>query len=276
VKRYSSGMYVRLAFAVAAHLEPEILVVDEVLAVGDASFQKKCLGKMEDVADREGRTVLFVSHNIQALQALCNRGVLLEKGRVKCCDDIRVTIGAYQSAFEHCERSHSRDWRQEAYQPGDSEFKLLYVDAVSDGEAGSLQDDRPMVINVLVECGIGAEKKSIGLVVSNLIGEVVVHVDHLAARGLSKVLKTGFNHLALEFPSGILKPGFYAVRICGTEPMVSFHFDVENALLLEVTTKNSELLRHGIAAWKSPASPAICNATAVHSDPLKYFKRVTV
>lgn len=80
VKRYSSGMYVRLAFAVAAHLEPEILIVDEVLAVGDAQFQKKCLGKMEDVSAKEGRTVLFVSHNMQAIRQLCNRAILLSAG----------------------------------------------------------------------------------------------------------------------------------------------------------------------------------------------------
>lgn len=82
VKRYSSGMYVRLAFAVAAHLEPEILLVDEVLAVGDAAFQKKCLGRMENVASKEGRTVLFVSHNMTALQSLCKRAILLEKGTI--------------------------------------------------------------------------------------------------------------------------------------------------------------------------------------------------
>lgn len=83
VKRYSSGMYVRLAFAVAAHLESEILIVDEVLAVGDAEFQKKCLGKMGEVSKGEGRTVLFVSHNMGSIQQLCNRGLLLENGTVK-------------------------------------------------------------------------------------------------------------------------------------------------------------------------------------------------
>jgi lipopolysaccharide transport system ATP-binding protein len=82
VKRYSSGMYVRLAFAVAAHLEPEILVIDEVLAVGDAEFQKKCLGKMDDVSKKEGRTVLFVSHNMAAVQRLCENTVLLKNGTV--------------------------------------------------------------------------------------------------------------------------------------------------------------------------------------------------
>ncbi|MDO9309127.1 MAG: ABC transporter ATP-binding protein [Deltaproteobacteria bacterium] len=82
VKRYSSGMYVRLAFAVAAHLEPEILIVDEVLAVGDSQFQKKCLGKMEDVSTREGRTVLFVSHNFSAINTLCTRSILLSNGTI--------------------------------------------------------------------------------------------------------------------------------------------------------------------------------------------------
>ncbi|MCI0524582.1 MAG: ABC transporter ATP-binding protein [Acidobacteria bacterium] len=94
VKRYSSGMYVRLAFAVAAHLEPEILLVDEVLAVGDAAFQKKCLGKMSDVA-RHGRTILFVSHNTAALLNLCHRGILLEKGRLVANDAIEPVIQQY-------------------------------------------------------------------------------------------------------------------------------------------------------------------------------------
>ena len=82
VKRYSSGMYVRLAFAVAAHLESEILIVDEVLAVGDAEFQKKCLGKMGEVSKGEGRTILFVSHNISAVKQLCNRGIILLNGSI--------------------------------------------------------------------------------------------------------------------------------------------------------------------------------------------------
>jgi len=97
VKRYSSGMYVRLAFAVAAHLEPEILIVDEVLAVGDAQFQKKCLGKMEDVSAKEGRTVLFVSHNMSAVQSLCNRGILLNSGKLHHDGSNSDVIHAYNN-----------------------------------------------------------------------------------------------------------------------------------------------------------------------------------
>jgi len=96
VKRYSSGMYVRLAFAVAAHMEPEILVVDEVLAVGDIAFQKKCLGKMEDVAQR-GRTVLFVSHNMAAIEHLCTRGIMLEYGEVALDSTVSNVVAQYQN-----------------------------------------------------------------------------------------------------------------------------------------------------------------------------------
>ncbi|HWO43948.1 MAG TPA: ABC transporter ATP-binding protein [Candidatus Eisenbacteria bacterium] len=97
VKHYSSGMYMRLAFAVAAHLEPEILLVDEVLAVGDASFQRKCLGKMETVAHREGRTVLFVSHNMAAVENLCERAVLLKDGAITSIGATREVLDAYLS-----------------------------------------------------------------------------------------------------------------------------------------------------------------------------------
>ena len=97
VKRYSSGMYVRLAFAVAAHLNPEILIVDEVLAVGDAEFQSKCLGKMKDVSN-QGRTVLFVSHNIAAIQQLCTHGILLSAGRLKLADRVGPVITEYVAA----------------------------------------------------------------------------------------------------------------------------------------------------------------------------------
>jgi lipopolysaccharide transport system ATP-binding protein len=120
VKRYSSGMYVRLAFAVAAHLEPEILLVDEVLAVGDASFQKKCLGKMGDVA-REGRTIMFVSHNMPAIQALCGRACIVDGGRAVLVDEASAAVDHYLrssretmatvSIAERADRTGSGDMR---------------------------------------------------------------------------------------------------------------------------------------------------------------------
>jgi lipopolysaccharide transport system ATP-binding protein len=126
VKRYSSGMYLRLAFAVAAHLEPEILIVDEVLAVGDANFQAKCLGKMEDVR-RHGRTVLFVSHNMAAITRLCQRGILLDSGRI--IDDApahRVVRTYLESGIG---LSSNREWPDETKAPGGSIVRLRAVRA---------------------------------------------------------------------------------------------------------------------------------------------------
>ena len=130
VQRYSSGMYVRLAFAVAAHLEPEILLVDEVLAVGDAAFQKKCLGKMGDVA-KEGRTVLFVSHNLPALLSLCHSALLLVGGQICSNGDVlRVTkdYRIYLGGSQHATLEH-----QIARLPKDSDFELLEVVISQDG-----------------------------------------------------------------------------------------------------------------------------------------------
>jgi len=101
VKRYSSGMYVRLAFAIAAHLEPEILIVDEVLAVGDAQFQKKCLGKMDDVSKKEGRTVLFVTHNLSIINQLCPKTIFLEGGQIKSAGKTSEIVGLYLSSKEY-------------------------------------------------------------------------------------------------------------------------------------------------------------------------------
>jgi len=108
VKRYSSGMYVRLAFAVAAHLEPEILIVDEVLAVGDTAFQKKCIGKMGDVS-RSGRTILFVSHNMAVVQMLCSRALLLQSGRFAFDGPAATTVAAYLNALEQAQKIDLKD-----------------------------------------------------------------------------------------------------------------------------------------------------------------------
>ena len=108
IKRYSSGMQVRLAFAIAAHLEPEVLLVDEVLAVGDVAFQKKCLGRMGEVAG-EGRTVLFVSHNMAVMQALCRRGIVLEHGRLAFDGPIQDAVAGYLRTLEHAMTTDVRD-----------------------------------------------------------------------------------------------------------------------------------------------------------------------
>ena len=129
VKRYSSGMYVRLAFAVAAHLEPEILVVDEVLAVGDAQFQKKCLGKMGAVA-KEGRTVLFVSHNMSAVQGLCEKAIWFEQGQIQMIGLARSTITAYLTTVSVGQESMSVD--QMPRIAGGKDIRLIALDLISE------------------------------------------------------------------------------------------------------------------------------------------------
>jgi lipopolysaccharide transport system ATP-binding protein len=127
VKRYSSGMYVRLAFAVAAHLEPEVLLVDEVLAVGDVAFQRKCLGKMNDVAS-QGRTVVFVSHNMAAVQTLCTRGIFLRQGSVWVDDDITKTVSAYLRTLEE---SEGQSLTERTERRGKGNVQLTHVEIFS-------------------------------------------------------------------------------------------------------------------------------------------------
>jgi lipopolysaccharide transport system ATP-binding protein len=131
VKFYSSGMYVRLAFAVAAHLEPEILIVDEVLAVGDAAFQKKCLGKMEDVAAKDGRTVLFVSHNMAAISNLCSKSIWINKGKIKDLGKTNNVLSKY--AFYETESQGQVSWSEIESSPGNENVKLQSVKIVCNG-----------------------------------------------------------------------------------------------------------------------------------------------
>lgn len=146
VKRYSSGMYVRLAFAVAAHLEPQILLVDEVLAVGDAAFQKKCLGKMGEVAG-QGRTVLFVSHNMAAVTQLCTRAVWLEGGQVRESGNAGSVIEMYMS--EGSSQLAERRWSYPGDAPGDHLVRLIACRVMQDCEVKSVIDiNRPMSVEI--------------------------------------------------------------------------------------------------------------------------------
>jgi lipopolysaccharide transport system ATP-binding protein len=154
VKRYSSGMYVRLAFAVAAHLESEILIVDEVLAVGDAEFQKKCLGKMGEVSQGEGRTVLFVSHNISSIRNLCTQGILLVNGGLKIASNVNTVINEYVNA-----KKAALIWEGEN---GDENILITKtsIATISKNEAFLTSDEIIIsitleVLNNLPEIGIG-------------------------------------------------------------------------------------------------------------------------
>jgi homopolymeric O-antigen transport system ATP-binding protein len=171
VKHYSSGMYVRLAFAVAAHLEPEILLVDEVLAVGDAAFQKKCLGKMGDVA-KQGRTILFVSHNVTAVTRLCNRCVLMDRGSVVIDGETHQVINSYLRS--ELATSGYRQWQLEDA-PGDNVVRLRAVRVrTQEGEVAEAFDIRqPIAIDVIFDVLEGGKVLSPNIHIFNAEGVVV-------------------------------------------------------------------------------------------------------
>lgn len=182
VKYYSSGMYVRLAFAVAAHLDPELLIVDEVLAVGDAQFQKKCLGKMHDISQSGGRTVLFVSHNMSAVQNLCTRAILLHKGKLEMDDKpdavvrnylARLSSGSETAFTDNPERSGNGSMRMTAARLVDDKGqKLAHIDA-----------GQPITVEVDYENPTHMPHGSLVLGVMNHLGIHVTVMDSMFVEG---------------------------------------------------------------------------------------------
>lgn len=172
VKRYSSGMYVRLAFAVAAHLESEILIIDEVLAVGDAEFQKKCLGKMGEVSQGEGRTVLFVSHNMDSITRLCNSAIYLDNGQVRESGKSLAVINSYLS--QEREKSGSRKWADDKA-PGNHLIRLRAVRVIDEenNDAFNISINRKIGIEIIFRVFVPAANYVCGF---NLFNGKEVHI----------------------------------------------------------------------------------------------------
>lgn len=207
-KRYSSGMYVRLAFAVAAHLEPEILVIDEVLAVGDAQFQKKCLDKMGEVA-KGGRTVLFVSHNMAALSQLCSRAALLEKGQVALLGPVDTVIEHYLApALESAGQITFRDTSAPPKPGVEAEFLNLTLE----NDQGNVTDNffigESLVIRALVGCHQEVSELQMAFNICSIRGMNIYHCMSRDAafrpRGPSGLLE-----FTIRFPALKLYPGSY-------------------------------------------------------------------
>ena len=228
VKRYSSGMYVRLAFAVAAYLEPEILVVDEVLAVGDASFQKKCLGKMRDVAG-QGRTVLFVSHNMLAVRSLCSRAILLRKGQLANDGSAESVLHAYETK-EHSQALH-RKW---TIPPFD---ETLVKGAIYLKEAKlQLNGSDPQLIRVdnsleLAFCIASRRSASISLS-PHFIGPSGETV--FATPSPAKILSTGETWFVCMVPANLLNDVTYSILLMIVEDGTTVLQSVSEVLVIEV------------------------------------------
>ena len=210
VKRYSSGMYVRLAFAVAAHLEPEILIVDEVLSVGDLDFQRKCLGKMESVAG-SGRTVLFVSHNMQAVRSLCTRAIHIDHGHIVDDGETDAVVKAYlESGATH---ESSLGWA-DGDGPGDEDARLVALSILDeDGETRStVHSGRPFIVRMDLDVGSDIEKLCIGFDIASSDGSVVFRSDHTDSEPEDwPQLRPGRNHLECAIPPFLLNQGVYYI-----------------------------------------------------------------
>jgi len=217
VKRYSSGMYVRLAFAVAAHLEPEILVVDEVLAVGDVNFQKKCLGKMEDVADREGRTVLFVSHQMAAIQTLCSKGIFLHQGSVFCSGEMGDVISSYLD-FGASSTGRSDISQLPRSGSGSARFSAVYAVNQQGIETNFVQLGNPLRFCFELYSDIPIRDLSVGLSIHDQSGQsiVIAYSDYdnktLDLTGDGQVIK-----VVAKIDAAPLSPGRYSLGVRMTQ-----------------------------------------------------------
>ncbi|MFN2532368.1 MAG: ABC transporter ATP-binding protein [Pyrinomonadaceae bacterium] len=231
VKRYSSGMYMRLAFAVASHLQPEILLVDEVLAVGDAAFQKKCLGKMGDVA-REGRTVLFVSHNMTAVRTLCRSAIWLDKGAIVAAGEASRVISNYMQSG--AETTLERTWADPAAAPGNNIAKLQSITVTRLGQPA----EEPITVKTAIQitCAFwnyqpGA-RLNFSFVLYNLEGVAIFNTGSEA-----RSFPVGLVRGSFVIPGDFLNDGVYTIRLLvvknGTEVCLDRHdlltFEVQDA-----------------------------------------------
>jgi lipopolysaccharide transport system ATP-binding protein len=219
VKHYSSGMYMRLAFAVAAHLESEILVVDEVLAVGDAAFQRKCMGKMGDVA-HAGRTVLFVSHNLEAIQRLCSRAVLLESGRLAGEGTGPAMVARYLSSISAMARPNQWIDLSGLTRVGAGPARFAAVQYASDRAAIGYQPCTGSPLEVAVRIDSEAERTvgSLAVTIYNQLGTKLVNVDTRAIEQPVR-LRPGRNEVRIRIDQLWLNPGVYRLGLWLADPL---------------------------------------------------------
>lgn len=234
VKYYSSGMYVRLAFSVAAHMEPDILIVDEVLAVGDAEFQKKCLGKMEEVTKTEGRTILFVSHNMAAVKRLCTRCVLLNKGKIESIGDNEQIINKYLKVLNYSikntpliekPRSTKATLRAKIV-----DIKMRQQDSNVEAE---VSDNSPSFIKIIIESYHDDIDTSLQLIISDTTQNLSI-LDSASMMNRFFKLKKGLNEIICKIDSLNLYSGDYIISCHLTIPNIEIIDLVNDAYIFTV------------------------------------------
>jgi lipopolysaccharide transport system ATP-binding protein len=221
VKHYSSGMQMRLAFAVAANLEPEILIVDEVLAVGDAEFQKKCLGKMDEVA-KGGRTVLFVSHNLGAVGELCKKGVVIEKGKVELAETVDIAIRHYlNKIFSQKDIPHVREVK-----------KLVFIKSFEISSITNEYCHIRLEIQSSISAGIG-----ISFRLKDMTGHPVAYISRGEMDANRITITPGENHLLLKFDITQFAIGRYILDAFLTQPNIEYYDQLTEFLVFDINYK---------------------------------------
>jgi lipopolysaccharide transport system ATP-binding protein len=226
VKHYSSGMYVRLAFSVAAHLEPEILIVDEVLAVGDARFQKKCLGRIGEIG-REGRTVLIVSHNMQVVQAMCGRALWIEGGKIAFDGEARAAVAAYTRSCSS--GTPSAEWPDAASAPGNDHIRLRAVRVAADGGGGALTVRTPFRVEIDWELLLPEADFFLGFHLRTASGEIVFVTASPPAP-----LRRGAHRSVCRVPGDLLNDGAYTLDLYFVRDGSALLFKAESPVAFDV------------------------------------------
>lgn len=229
VKRYSSGMKVRLAFAVAAHLEPDILIIDEVLAVGDAEFQRKCIGKMQELSDRTGRTVLFVSHNMSAIKKLCTRGIVLQDGELVFDGTQVEAINYYQASLDITSKADYTDDLANA--PG-NEFVRIANFVIQPNFDSILTITSGVNIQMLLYNYLPDTNIDVTIQLRNSEEILLFHTGHCL--NTNRDSKVGFYKVSVDIPPYLLNAGLYFISIIVGENLRNALFQGRDMVCFEI------------------------------------------
>ncbi len=247
VKRYSSGMMVRLGFAVAAHLEPEILIVDEVLAVGDQEFQDKCIGKMKDVSN-SGRTVLFVSHNMSAVKNLCKKGILLEKGSISSINSINDVINKYLEKNQQNNQNGIISSSASFVNTGEAKFKTIHIKNINNESINEINYKSPIKVCTTFEILTDLKDFFIDVRIINSEGTTLTHSMNKYKNKTITALKKGFYESIVSLNNNF-QPGNYSITI-GIFHENGYYMDyVENISSFKVSKIASDNLNNYSYHW---------------------------
>jgi len=253
VKRYSSGMYVRLAFAVAAHLEPDILIVDEVLAVGDVEFQKKCLGKMQDVSNQKGRTILFVSHNMTAITNLCTKAIWLDKGEIKQTGLPKDVVKSYLEKF--AQPTPPKEWEDAALAPGNDRVRLRRTRVEAIGES-FVSVDFPIRISCEFWCFAEGFNINVNVQLNGEQGECVFNLGSSSVQAKHSIMQ-----LDVVIPGKLLNNQTYSISLTVVKDHSEHIFEFSNCLSFEVQDERQHMNYFG--TWPGVIRPVIKNDLSI-------------